>query len=100
MSSLEGPRRLPRVTHFCSAKVTHTENSIWRRNRPDQAMGRSSIIHAGGVLTAAKLVLAWFGLPARAPQIHEMPAPVPEEPKSVLPVGKLHHLGAVVGHSS
>jgi hypothetical protein len=39
------PRRSAKVAHFCSFKVAHTENTIWRRaNR----MG-SDIIHAKGV---------------------------------------------------
>jgi hypothetical protein len=25
------PRRSPRVAHFCSFRLTHTENTIWRR---------------------------------------------------------------------
>ncbi len=27
------PRRSPRMTHLCSAKVTHTKNTIWRSAR-------------------------------------------------------------------
>jgi hypothetical protein len=56
------PRRSPRVTHFCSPKVTHTEISILRRNRSGHAIGTNSIIHAAGVPSATELVLEGNGL--------------------------------------
>jgi hypothetical protein len=35
------------MTHFCSRKVTHTKNTIWRA--PTAVRDCSSIIHAEGV---------------------------------------------------
>ena len=38
-------RRSPRITHFCSVRLTHTKNTIWRSARRET----SDIIHAKGV---------------------------------------------------
>ena len=39
------------MTHFCSVRVTHTENTIWNRNLPTGKSG-GIIIHAAGVRLA------------------------------------------------
>ena len=43
------PRRLPRMTHFCSPTVTRTKNTIWRRARTGQTI--SSTPQACGVIS-------------------------------------------------
>ncbi len=57
VESCERPRRSPRMTHFCSVRVTHTKNTIWRsckerdqRYHPRRRRaGWVSIIHADGM---------------------------------------------------
>jgi len=55
-------RRSARMTHFCSAKVTHTENPICHRARQIRHRGTLDIIHAVGVPCALDYSLREVGL--------------------------------------
>jgi uncharacterized protein (DUF2461 family) len=37
------------MTHLCSRKVTHTENTIWKSIRKQDSRNALDIIHAEGV---------------------------------------------------
>ena len=85
------------MTHFCSFKVAHTENTICRRARPVCVCGALDIIHAAGVRFDPACLFLSKGLRIRIPKTRFADARLARSPIWHFLVGKLHHLGAVVG---
>ena len=87
-----------RVTHFCSFKVIHTDNTICHGARPFSVWGTLDIIHAAGVLFELARLFLRQGLRVRLLKTRLANACPTRRPIWRFLVGKLHHLGAVLGH--